>query len=302
MKLSIFAKIFNNDKFMSWNNYHGHSRYCDGKGELVEYVEKAKELKVNVLGISSHAPVPFDTWWTMPEEKLPEYLTELNVLKQKHNNDDFTLLASLEVDFIPEITGPKNPKILSANLDYVVGSIHYVDRLESGECWTIDSHEEEFDKGIKEIFQDDVSKAVSRYFDLQMQMIDTETPNIIGHLDKIRMHNTKKYYFDENSKKYLSKLYDLLKFAAEKSVVVEINNKYLFSAGLLFPAKEHFKWMKQNKIPVTISSDAHQPHLLINGFEDVAELLINAGYRELWVWNGKEFAPKGFDKNGIIGG
>ena len=285
---------------MSWSNYHGHSRYCDGKCELIDYVEKAKELDVRVLGISSHAPVPFDTWWTMPNDKLPEYLSELKDLKLKHNDENFTLLSSLEVDYIPTILGPSNQKIIDAELDYIVGSIHYVDRLESGERWTIDSNEEEFEKGLKEIFSGDALKAVSRYFEIQMQMIDTEPPNIIGHLDKIRMHNTKKPYFAENSKKYLTKVYDLLKFAAEKRVIVEINTKYLSDAGLLFPSKEHFKWMRINNIPITLSSDAHHPDLITSGFEEVAEILIDVGYKELWVWTGKEFTPTGFNKNGIL--
>ena len=105
---------------MSWTNYHGHSRYCDGKGEIEDYIAKAKELKMRVLGMSSHAPVPFDTDWTMPKLKLPDYLLEMEELKSKHNNDEFTLLKSLEVDYIPDLTGPAHPDIVSANLDYVI--------------------------------------------------------------------------------------------------------------------------------------------------------------------------------------
>ncbi|MCL2073989.1 MAG: histidinol-phosphatase [Marinilabiliaceae bacterium] len=279
---------------MSWSNYHCHSCYCDGKGELIDYIAKAKELKVKVLGISSHAPVPFAAWWTMSENNLPQYLKQINTLKQKHNNKDFTLLSSLEVDFIPNVIGPKSPSIISANLDYIVGSIHYVDSFETGEHWTIDSDDKEFEKGINEIFYGDVYKAISLYFELQMQMLDSEPPNIIGHLDKIRIHNKHKPFFDENSKKFVAKVYDLMKFASEKGVIVEINTKYFSDLGLLFPDKEHFKWMKQNKIPITLSSDAHQPNQIICGFDDVAQLLIDVGYKELWIWNGKEFAPNGF--------
>lgn len=284
---------------MSWSNYHTHSCYCDGKGELEEYIIRAKELNFNALGLSSHAPVPFDTWWTMPKEKLPSYLAEINILKQKYNDKNFTLLSSLEVDYVPEMMGPAHLDILSAKLDYIIGSVHFVDKFDSGEIWTIDSNIEVFEKGIKEIFGGDVLKAVYRYFNLQMEMIDTEPPHIIGHCDKIRMHNVKKYFFDENAKNYISKVYDLMKFSAEKGVIVEINTKYLERANLLFPAKEHFKWMRQNKIPVTINSDAHHPDKLTEGFSEVVRLIIDAGYKELWEWNGKEFSPFGFDENGI---
>jgi histidinol-phosphatase (PHP family) len=114
------------------------------------------------------------------------------------------------------------------------------------------------------------------------------------------MHNAYKYYFDEKNSKYLSQVYDLMKFATEKDVIVEINTKYLHVINLLFPSKEHFKWMNNNKIRVTINSDAHQPDKLTEGFEEVAEMLLAAGYKELWEWNGNEFTPRGIDKEGII--
>jgi histidinol-phosphatase (PHP family) len=284
---------------MSWSNYHGHCCYCDGKGEIEEYIKKAKELKIRVLGISSHAPVSFNSIWNMPKEKLPVYIAELNELKQKYNDDNFTLLSSLEVDFIAGLTGPASPEIIAANLDYIIGSVHYAGMLDNGERWTIDN-KEGFENGINKIYSGDILNAIHQYFNLQMEMINNEPPDIIGHCDKIRMHNAYKYYFDENSKQYLSQVYDLLKFAAEKEVIVEINTKYLPVTGLLFPAKEHFNWMNDNKIRVTINSDAHNPHNLTDGFIEVAELLCYSGYKELWEWNGTEFAPFGFNKHGIL--
>jgi histidinol-phosphatase (PHP family) len=263
------------------SNYHTHSCYCDGAGELETYIKKAKEFNMKALGMSSHAPLPFESWWNMPEEYLPTYLEELKILKQKYNSQDFKLLSSLEIDFIPGIMGVKNPKIIAANLDYTVGSVHYVNMLESGIRWTIDGDDETFEKGISEIFNGDVMAAINQYFLIQMEMIDKEPPDILGHCDKIRMHNANKYFFDENENSYKSKVYDLMKFAAEKGVIVEINTKYLAPAGLLFPAKEHFKWMYKNKIPVTISSDAHHPNKLLDGFSEVTQMLQAAGYKEV---------------------
>jgi histidinol-phosphatase (PHP family) len=190
---------------MSWSNYHGHCCYCDGKGEIETFIKKAKELNVRALGISSHAPLPFDSYWNMPKEKLPVYLAELNDLKQKYNNDDFTLLSSLEVDYIPGLSGPANPEIISANLDYTVGSVHFANMFDNGKRWTIDN-KEDFENGINKIFGGDVFNAIRLYFSLQMEMLDTDPPHIIGHCDKIRMHNAYKYYFDENSTKYLSQI------------------------------------------------------------------------------------------------
>ena len=284
---------------MSWSNYHGHCHYCDGKGKPEEYIEKAIDLKMPVLGISCHAPVPFETTWTMPVEKLPVYLDEMALLKQKFQ-EKVKLLISLEVDYIPELAGPKHPQILNANLDYVVGSVHYVESFESGIHWSIDNNNTEFESGLIEIFGNDIRKALKRYFDLQQEMCANQTPDILGHMDKIKMHNLVKSHFNEDALWYLQMVYDTLKLAAEKEIIVEINTKYFDKSGILFPGKEHFKWMKENGVRVTISSDAHRPDALTSGFVEVATLLKNAGYLELWTTNGNGFIPRGFNAQGII--
>ncbi len=284
---------------MSWSNYHGHCHYCDGKGTPEEYVQKAIEKRMPVLGISCHAPVPFETTWTMRGEKLPLYIEEMTLLKKQYH-DKIQLLTSLEVDYIPGLAGVLHPKIVSANLDYVVGSVHYVDTFESGEHWSIDNNNTEFEKGVVEIFKNNIKNASKRYFYLQQEMCDTQAPDILGHMDKIKMQNVHKLYFNEQDSWYLQLVYDTLKLAAEKGIIVEINTKYYERFGILFPGKECFKWMKQNGIKVTINSDAHKTDALTSGFEDVAIMLIDAGYKELWEWEGGVFTPHKFSVNGIV--
>jgi len=50
-----------------------HSTYCDGKSELMDYVDQAKKLNMMSIGFSSHAPVPFPTKWCMKAERFDEY-------------------------------------------------------------------------------------------------------------------------------------------------------------------------------------------------------------------------------------
>lgn len=285
---------------MSWRNYHGHCHYCDGKGTPEEYIEKAIENCMSVLGISCHAPVPFETSWTMPSNKLPHYLDTLKELKHRYQGV-IQLLSSLEVDYIPGIAGPMHPQVIAADLDYVIGSVHFVDTFTNGEHWSIDNNNIEFEKGVKEIFNNDIRKAVTRYFFLQQELCATQTPNILGHMDKIKMHNSLKMHFDEQSRWYQNLVFDTLKLAVEKEVIVEINTKYFERTGVLFPGPEHFKWMRKNGVRVTINSDAHNPNALITGFGEVAQLLIQAGYFELWQWDGKTFVPHGFSRQGVEG-
>ena len=82
-------------------NYHTHSFYCDGKSTLEEHVREAEKQGLLQLGFSSHSPVPFENSFAISEEKLPEYIQEIDLLQQK---TDVKLLKSLECDFIPSMT------------------------------------------------------------------------------------------------------------------------------------------------------------------------------------------------------
>lgn len=291
----------NNQTLQNWANYHGHCHFCDGKQEPEVYVKKAIESGMKVLGISSHAPVGFDTDWNMNEEKLPEYLNVLSSLKQKYQ-DKIKLLTSMEVDYIPGEAGPGHSRVVKSDLDYVVGSVHFVDAYPNGSHFSIDDSTEDFERGLKDIFGGDIKKLVKRYFELQKEMLSQQPPHILGHMDKVRMHNRNRFFFDEKADWYLDEVRSTMKLAAENGVVVEINTKYFERAGITFPSQAHFEWMANEKIPVTLSSDAHHPDKLLSGFKEILELVEKAGISELWHYhgNGQTFAPKGFSQNTII--
>jgi histidinol-phosphatase (PHP family) len=283
-----------------WANYHGHCFYCDGKEEPEVYVKNAIQSGMKVLGISSHAPVGFDTDWNMKEEKLPEYLDELSGLKQKYRND-IKLLTSMEVDYIPGETGPAHQRVVNSNLDYIVGSVHFVDAYKDGNHFSIDDSTEDFEKGLNQIFGGDIQKLVKRYFELQNEMLVKEPPHILGHMDKIRMHNRNRFFFNEKDDWYLDEVRGTMKLAAEKGVVVEINTKYFERANFSFPSRDQFKWMAEEKIPVTLNSDAHHPDKLLSGFKEILQMVEESGISELWHYhgNGQTFAPKKFNRNTI---
>jgi histidinol-phosphatase (PHP family) len=284
----------------AWANYHGHSSFCDGHETPEAYIEKAIELGMKTLGISSHAPVPFDTDWNMPQHRLPEYLEMMSTLKHKYK-EQINVLASMEVDYIPGMAGPVHEQTISSNLDYVIGSVHFVEKSPDGTHFSIDSSTEDFIKGCRDIFGGDVKKTVKRYFNLQKEMLEKEPPHIIGHLDKIRMHNRTRFFFDEKASWYVNEVYETITLAAEKGVIVEINTKYFDRADLTFPSKDHFKWMAEKRIPLTLSSDAHHPDKLLTGFVDMAEMLEQSGIKHLWHYhgNGQKFSPRKYNRSGI---
>src|SRR5258708_16429339 len=98
-----------------WSNFHTHSTYCDGKASLKDIVEVGRG-RVQCLGFSSHASVPFDCSWTMKRDAVDLYISEINSLKKL--NPEIEIYAGVEVDFIPGVTGPRH---FPDQLDYTIG-------------------------------------------------------------------------------------------------------------------------------------------------------------------------------------
>ena len=46
-------------------NYHSHCLYCDGRANMEDFIRFAISEGFTSYGISSHAPLPFSTAWTM---------------------------------------------------------------------------------------------------------------------------------------------------------------------------------------------------------------------------------------------
>ena len=278
---------------MPWTNYHSHTNYCDGYNKPEEYAKEAVKQGMIAYGYSSHAPVPFLCEWTIPERKIGSYINEINLLKAKYK-DEIQLYMGLEVDFIPNVTGPNYPQILKLNPDYTIGSIHFVDQFDNGERWCIDWTEDYFYKGLKQIFYNDVKKTVKRFFELNKQMVCESAPDVIGHLDKIRMHN--RDLFDENNKWYKDEVYDLLKLIKSKNVIIEINTRGYYKAGSrLYPDPFFFKDIKRLNIPVSLNSDAHSPDEITKGYLYAAKILKQEGIDEIWSFIDNKWKPFLFD-------
>lgn len=284
---------------MGWTNYHGHSHFCDGNGKPIEYVEAAIGKGMAAVGFSSHAPVPFESFWNMKRERLAEYVAEINQLKAVYH-DRLPIHLSLEIDYVENLMGPSDPMFKELNLDYTVGSVHFVGQFPYGEFWAIDGSFDSFKKGLDEIYQGDIKQLVRDFFRLQRQMVAEHAPTIIGHLDKIKMHNVAHPFFGENESWYLDEVRHLFEVIARQGTIVEVNTKSWGRNGLLFPGKEHFAWLKELAIPVVINSDAHYPAHLDAGFKEVAELLLDAGIRELAFLGNQGWGSVGFNQNGLL--
>jgi histidinol-phosphatase (PHP family) len=268
---------------MNLFNLHTHSYFCDGKEEPEAYVNQAIERGFHTLGFSSHAPVPFENNFSLKEEKMDEYFSTIRALDKKYK-DKINILLSMEIDYIPGITRAFAEFSKAGNLDYTIGGVHLVRNKDLEKLWFIDgSKQETYDDGLQKLFNGHIRKGVEAYYGQIREMVATQKPDIIAHLDKIKMHN-KNRYFSEGEGWYKDLVWKTLKYiASESNCIVEVNTRGLYKkrSDTFFPSPAILEQVHHLKIPVTLSSDAHQPQELNGYYDEALKLLKEIGFKEL---------------------
>jgi histidinol-phosphatase (PHP family) len=266
------------------SNYHTHTAFCDGSSEPEQYVIEALEKKFFAFGFSAHAPLYFDNPWSLVRANVEKYCKTIQQLKEKYA-EQIEIYLSMEMDFIPGFTDSFEKVKLTNNLDYVLGAVHLVKNPMGENLWFIDGPKTNYDKGLTEIFGNDIQFAVSTYFSQLHQMLDIESFDIIAHFDKVKMNN-KDRYFNENDKWYVDLVDNALEKIAEKKVIVEVNTRGIYTGRYhsWYPGIRELQKCLELKIPITISADAHKPHELNGYFTETEVFLKKLGYKSMKVF------------------
>jgi histidinol-phosphatase (PHP family) len=285
---------------MFWTNFHSHCEYCDGVGKMETYIQAAINQKVKVYGFSSHAPLPFQTPWAMQAEQMKAYLKEITFLKQKYQSL-IEIYSGLEIDFIPKLTAPDNEKFRELALDFSIGSVHFVDFFPDGKAWEIDNTTQVFKNGLESIFNNKIKSAIKRYYGLTRKMLKKHTPDIVGHLDKIKIHNKNAHFFSEKEKWYVKEVLETLEVIAKAGSILEVNTAGIYKKNLTEPYPSY--WVLEEafdrKIPIMINSDVHHPNKITQCFTEVSKKLHKIGYRSVKVLYQGIWQDIGLDKEGL---
>ncbi len=240
---------------------------------------------MSAIGFSGHAPVPFENKFAISDhESLRRYCTDIMGLKDKYR-EKINVFLALEADYIEGVTTDFSDFIKTFKLDYIIGSVHLVKNVD-GHFWFIDGPDSEiWKKGLTEDFGGDIRKAVRAYYHQLNEMVETQKPDVVGHLDKIKMHNRGEY-FREDEKWYTDLVTESLECIKFEGSIVEVNTRGLYKkrSDDFFPGEKILAEMLQLNIPVTISSDAHKPKEVSLLLEHASEVLYKIGYREIYVF------------------
>ena len=240
---------------------HNHTPLCKhAEGSMSEYVEQAISKGVKIFGFSDHAPMDFDPKYRMRFEDMQQYEEDILHVKKKYK-DDITILLGYEVDYLQ---GHMDERVLHANVDYLIGSVHFIDE------WGFDNPE-----FIGEYENTDIDEIWQKYFDAIENMAKTELFDIVGHLDLIKVFKFMP------TKNIIDITRNALLAIKNADMVLEINAAgYRKPIGEAYPSKELLEEAYKLDIPITFSSDAHAPEQVCMFDAKVKQLAQDVGYTE----------------------
>lgn len=269
-------------------NYHTHSCYCDGKATPREMAEYAYSHGFEVLGFSGHCPLPFTNTFSITDYE--GYCREVRVLKQEYAGR-MDIRLGLEFDYVPGMLEDFTPLIEQGGLEYTIGSVHLIpaenfnyhfSNFNSDDLWFIDGPQwERYDEGLYRLFGGDIRRAVRAYFHQQNAMLEHNRPTIVGHPDKIVMHNRDRY-FHEDEPWYRDLALETIHLIKELGLICEVNTRGIYKGrhADYYPGKWLLQEMKALRIPVIVSTDAHAPEDLLRT-EGAYEYLRDISYRDV---------------------
>ena len=126
-------------------NLHTHCNFCDGAGNPEEYVKQALAKGFSVLGFSCHGPAPFTTGWTMEYENTEDYLKTVDSLKTAYKQE-LQIYKGMEIDYFQ---GDTRQIFTKYELDYIIGSVHFINAEGENKYYSIDGSLEAFEQTLK---------------------------------------------------------------------------------------------------------------------------------------------------------
>jgi histidinol-phosphatase (PHP family) len=248
---------------------HNHTPLCNhAEGTIDEYINAAISKGTEVFGFSDHAPMDFDPQYRMKFEDMRAYEEEVLKAKEKYK-EQITILLSYEVDYLK---GHMDERVLNAEVDYLIGSVHFING------WGFDNPE-----FIGRYESEEIDEIWQNYFDTIEEMAQSRLFDVVGHLDLIKVF---KFMPKRDIKEIANKALLAIKDA---DMVLEMNVAgYRKPIAEAYPSKELLEEAFKLEIPITFSSDAHKPEQVGLYNNEIIELARKVGYKQCAYFINKE--------------
>lgn len=243
-------------------DYHIHTKMSgDAKGEISDCIGVAYNIGLTEIGFSDHFAT-IRTNCSMNQEELVQYIEEIGLYNE---NSSFPVKLGLEVDFIPNCESEIEDIVKLGRFDYVIGSVHFIKN------WCFDNP-----KYVSAYKKWDITELNHIYFNLVNQCVKSGLFDIIGHVDLIKK-------FGYKPKIDMSNIFmETIGALKESKVCVEVNTSGLRApCREIYPNKAFLKMCFDNRIPITLGSDAHMPNEVGKNFGQALKLIKEVGYKNI---------------------
>jgi histidinol-phosphatase (PHP family) len=240
-------------------------------GNAERYRTVAAERGIQELGVSEHIyrfTQALDVWdhelWRhCARDDLDAYCSFVR--------EETDLRLGIEADFVPGREDRMAELLDGRDWDYVVGSVHFLgDSAVDYDKYDVWTTGESPDKVWRRYFEWLGEAAMSGLFD------------ILAHPDLVKHWGPERPWPERDPRYY----YEVaMEGIAESGITVEVS-----TAGLrkpvaeIYPAPAFLEMVVDAGNPISLSSDAHVPEQLGDGYEAALELLDSLGVRDLAVY------------------
>lgn len=252
---------------------HCHSFYSKhAVGTIDELVCASIAAGVTVLTITDHAPFPVDTQNRLLESELDSYFADIDKAQQAYKGE-IMLLRGLEMDYMPGTEHYNRQLLALYPMDFVIGSIHYVTVADEPmvKVWDLPRLAG--------------ASFLDKYFAQLEALLESQLFDAVGHADTLLRAIPEDVF--------LRRFEPLIAPLVRSGIAYELNASGLRKTSLdpttgeeitgkwSYPSRSLLEKLLGNNVPLTIGSDAHDPHDAGGGIAELVAALRPLGLQSL---------------------
>jgi len=250
-----------NPPLLLFSDYHMHpqghrvQRYTQ---ELLQpWADSARRLGLKDIAFTDHdryhAGIDFD-----------------EITRLRERNPDLRIRAGIELDNDP-VHSPAGRKWIEKNwdkLDFVLGSVHFLERVDQMFDSVPDGEGQFEGRNIDEMYTD--------YFRRLRELIATGLVDSLAHLDLIKIHGHRP------TADIGALVNETLEFIRERNLAIELSTAgWRKPVNELYPSDSIIELAMDKGIPFTTASDAHSHVQLGENFSRLADKMAELGIRQV---------------------
>jgi histidinol phosphate phosphatase HisJ family len=245
---------------------HTHTTYSiDSEMNAEDATKKAAELGLEGIAFTDHMDIdyPGDEEFNFSIQDYSRYIDDL---KNKYS-DKIKVLKGIEIGVQPHVTAKNIEFSLSTDFDFIIASIHIIDRMDpyTGEFYIGRTKEDAFTRYLEAIYEGTLT---------------FKNYDVIGHIGYIRRYGDIKdrsmFYKD-----YSDILDKILKQVIQDGKGIEVNTSGLRGIlGSTIPDESILtRYRELGGEIITIGSDAHAAKDIGSDFIETCQLIQKIGYK-----------------------